>query len=791
MDLKNIHQDSIGFKVHRDFEILRINIVDENIIQVIASRIDNVQNIRSLSVIYNPMPTNCWKLEYGNNEIVLKTSNIQMVLSLPDYQISFKTKENNILLRENDSASRIINETKVMNEKTFEIKQSFKFKEGEALYGLGQHQDTDLKINYRSQEVDLYQDNVRIAVPVLISSEGYGILWDNYSLSKFKDSDEGSYFWSEIADNINYYFIYGPEIDDIIKEIRKLTGKCPMMPKYAFGFVQSKERYKDQQEIIGIVEEYRKRNIPIDLIVQDWRYWGSLLSWGQKSFISRRYPEPKKMCDDIHSMHAKIMISIWPNMSIITKDYREMKKAGFLYKNHFVRIYDSFNPDARNLYWKQTNEGLFKYGIDAWWCDSTEPIEFVYIIGKPNKQKIKKAQVKVLKRGMQPCIGTAARYLNAYSLGQSQNIYEHQRNCSDKRVLNLTRSGFTGQHRYSTFVWSGDISSRWDVLAAQIPACLNYCITGSPYWTVDIGGFFPGSIPILFNAKGDFPKGIHDLGFQELYTRWFQFGSFLPMFRSHGTGTPREVWRFGEPGSIFYDVLVKFINLRYRLLPYIYSLAWKITNEDYTMVRSLVFDFRHDPNVYNISDQYMFGAYIMVCPVLKPMYYIKNSKPINNEPKSRGVYLPKDASWFDFWTGKRYEGGQTIIAEAPLDIIPLFIKAGAILPLGPKKQYSGEPEDPIELRIYPDSDGSFIIYEDENDTYNYEQNQYSVIPLRWENKEKVLTIGKRSGSFKGMMEKRTFNITIISENKSNGLEPNQFFDKSVEYNGSEIKIRFN
>ncbi|HEY8499048.1 MAG TPA: TIM-barrel domain-containing protein, partial [Clostridia bacterium] len=582
-------------------------------------------------------------------------------------------------------------------------------------------------------------------------------------------------------DELDYYFIYGPEFDEIIGGYRTLTGKAPMLPLWAFGYIQSKERYKTQQELIDVVSEYRKRKIPLDGIVLDWMSLPGDL-WGQKSFDPERFPNPKEMMDILHSMDARLMVSIWPIMRKGGNNHAEMFEKGYLLGNQAT--YDAFNEKARQLYWKQAYEGIFSHGTDAWWCDCTEPFEAdwngEYRL-EPERRLI--VNTDQAKRYLDP------QYINAYSLQHSKGIYEGQRNtASEKRVVNLTRSAYAGQQRYAAITWSGDISANWDTLKKQIPGGLNFCAAGLPYWTVDIGAFFVKKGEQWF-WNGDYENGCEDLGYRELYVRWFQYGAFLPMFRSHGADTPREVWRFGEPGSMFYDTLVKFDHLRYRLLPYIYSIAAWVTLSDYTIMRALPFDFRNDKNTYNIDDQYMFGPSIMVCPVTKPMYYSKGSVPVEGAEKSRTVYLPGGCDWYDFWTGEHYKGGQTIKAAAPLEIMPLFIRSGSVIPLGPFVQYSSEkPGAAIELRVYGEAKGDFMLYEDEGDGYAYEENKYAATLISWDGKENRIFIGSRSGSFKGMPESREFRIVKAADNHGTGIEETARFDAVVRYDGEPVTV---
>jgi alpha-D-xyloside xylohydrolase len=608
----------------------------------------------------------------------------------------------------------------------------------------------------RGQHQYLYQQNMKVVVPVLLSTRGYGILLDSYSLMTFHDDAFGSYLWTDVADELDYYFIYGPEFDDIVRSIRQLTGKVTMLPRWAFGYLQSKERYITQFELIDVVKEYRKRGIPLDCIVQDWKSWTSDL-WGQKTLDPERFPDPHGMMAELHKLNARLMISIWPIMNPGGNNWREMRDAGYLLGNQAT--YNAFQDEARELYWKQAYEGLFAYGMDAWWCDCTEPFQADWMGAvKPEPEERLRINTGEAKKYLDP------QFINAYSLLHSKGIYEGQRKSgSDKRVVNLTRSAYMGQQCYGTITWSGDVSATWDTLHKQIADGLNFCATGLPYWTTDIGAFFIKNDPALWFWNGDYNLGVADLGYRELYVRWFQYAAFLPMLRAHGTDTPREIWRFGEPGEMFYEALVKVLRLRYRLIPYIYSLAGMVTHEDYTMMRALPFDFRHDPHTYDINDQYLFGPALLVNPVTQPMYYAAESTQLNGVSKTRTVYLPQGADWYDFWTGQCYSGGQTISAAAPLDTIPLYVQAGSIIPLGPDIQHTDEGLDaPIDLYIYAGQDGQFTLYEDEADNYNYEQGLFATIPMQWNDHLQQLTLGSRSGSYPGMPASREFRLNIIS-----------------------------
>ncbi len=744
-----------------------------------------------------------WDIKDSDDSLSILTSDINLIVDKKTCSFKYYDKNGELLTKEPDNGGKSLvsvdvekyvfdnsaeiesglsvdglraeagSYKKVIDRKAYHTKLEFEWAENEAIYGLGSHEEGIM--NLRGHYQYLYQQNMKAVVPVIISTKGYGVLVNTCSLMTFHDDVYGSYIWTDIDDEMDYYFIHGPEFDEIIKEYRFLTGKAPMFPKWMFGYAQSKERYETQEELIEVVKEYRNRKIPLDLIVLDWRSWPGAL-WGQKSFDPTRFPDPEKMMNDLHDMGAHLMISIWPIMSEGGENHREMSQQDLLLGNQST--YNSFLPKARQLYWKQANEGLFSKGIDAWWCDCTEPFEADWTGEvKPEPEERLIMNTNQAKKYIDP------EYINAYSLLHSKGIYEGQRKTTNKkRVVNLTRSSYAGQQRYATITWTGDISAKWEVLKNQIPAGLNFCCTGAPYWTCDIGAFFVANKEQWF-WSGDYNDGCKNYGYKELYLRWFQYGAFLPMFRSHGTDTPREVWQFGEPGDIFYDTLKKFIELRYRLLPYIYSVSAMVTHFDYTMMRALPFDFRQDVNTYNIDDQYMFGPAFMVNPVVNPMYYDSDSNKLENTEKSRSVYLPQGCQWYDFWTGEKYDGGQTIKADAPLEIMPLFVRSGSIIPMGPVVEYSTQATDTdIELRIYTGADGEFILYEDEEDNYNYEKGECAFIRLNWNDADKELTIEKREGSFEGMAKEKTFNIVIVNSDNIN--QPHK-----VTYTGEKMTVK--
>ncbi|MFC0470161.1 TIM-barrel domain-containing protein [Halalkalibacter kiskunsagensis] len=675
--------------------------------------------------------------------------------------------------------AKAIPSKQVVDRTAYHTKLEFEWSDDEALYGLGSHEEGIL--NLRGTHQYLYQQNMKAVVPVLVSTKGYGVVVDSYSLMKFHDDMYGSYIWTDVDSEMDYYFVYGPNFDQIVSSYRHLTGKATLLPKWAFGYVQSKERYKSQEELVSIIKEYRKRQVPLDAIVLDWQSWTGNL-WGQKSFDPERFPNPTQMMHNIHDLNAKLMVSIWPIMNNDGPNHVEMKQKGYLLGNQAT--YDAFREEARNLYWKQANEGLFSHSIDAWWCDCTEPFEADWTGKvKPEPEERLRINTEESKKYLDP------GFINAYSLLHSKGIYEGQRQTTEtKRVVNLTRSTYAGQQKYGTIAWSGDITANWETMRKQIADGLNFCVTGVPYWTLDIGGFFVSKKDQWF-WNGDYQDGCEDLGYRELYVRWLQYGTFLPMFRSHGTDTPREVWRFGEPGTMFYDTIVKFIKLRYRLLPYIYSIAGWVTHQDYTMMRTLAFDFRNDLKTHNSKDQFMFGPAFLVNPVTEAMYYSNKSVEIEGASKKRMVYLPFGTDWYDFWTNERISGGQQMEAAADLETMPLYVRSGSIVPFGPDIQYSTEEStDPLELKVYKGEDGSFTLYEDEGDNYNYEKGEFSTILIRWEDEENRLVIEKRQGSFHGMKSTKELVITLI-----NGREDrisSSYNQRKVIYNGEQMIIQF-
>ncbi len=644
-----------------------------------------------------------------------------------------------------DGVKRIIKSaTTVFDKDLYQTKLHFNFADDEQIFGLGQHEEGVLDMRGTTQY--LHQANLKIAIPVMLSTAGYGLLFATGSTAIFEDTQYGSYFYTEADEEMDFYFMAGKKFDEIVSSYRFMTGKAVMLPRWAFGFMQSQERYETQQEILEITQGYRDRKIGIDSIVLDWRSWVGE-QWGQKTFDPERFPDPAQMIKDLHANDTHFMISVWPNMREMTDNYREFLEAKLLLPAN--NMYDPFKPKARDLYWKQANEGLFSKGVDAWWCDSCEPVapEWRGPI-KPTPAKMYETFLSVATKYMQD------QYCNAYGIKHSQTIYDGQRSVTDKkRVTNLTRNSYTGGQRHGAILWSGDTAATWETLKNQIVAGLNFCATGLPYWTLDIGAFFVVDGDKWFRT-GDYNAGLADYGYRELFVRWFQYGAFLPVFRSHGTDIRREMWLFDDENNHdFYNALVKANQLRYTLIPYIYSLAAKVYFDDYTIMRLLAFDFAHDRKATKIKDQYMFGD-IMVCPITTPMYYGAQSTVLVDVEKSREVYLPAGQAWFDYYTGQKYEGGQTIKAEAKLDTMPLYVKAGSILVKTQPLQSTAEVvKAQLEIHVYQGQDASFNLYEDEGDGYGYEKGEYTSTSITWSQKAEKLEISANAERFTIVMHK--------------------------------------
>lgn len=903
---------------------VKLEVITDNIIRVMAAPGKEMTPTQSLVTVYSKRPGLSWDVIPSKDSLTLKTKKLTAIVDLKTGAVTFRDQTGKKILAEKQPLGRQFQPAVFDGKRHYTLTQAFQTTPSDAWYGLGQHQDGI--INYRGQQVTFFQNNTEVAVPFLISNKNYGILWDNYSLTRAGDvrplhpladlqllskkgiagwltasyandkrkpqeiiteraeaainmeflgdsknqlpgeftpatgvvtwegslasylsgmhqfrftfggslkvwldgklvldhwrkawnpapalipfhfkkgekvpvriewipeggesylslkwqepltqAEQNSFgFCSEAGQQIDYYFIYGNNMDEVIAGYRELTGKAPIVPKWALGFWQSRERYKTQDEILNTVDEFRKRKIPIDNIVLDWSYWKEA-GWGSQDFDETRFPSPDSMIGVLHKKYnTQIMISVWPKFYEGIPTYNEFDKNGWLYKRNIAdrqrdwigkgyvsTFYDAFNANARKGFWDLINKKIYSKGIDAWWMDASEPDILSNV--DPGKRKSQMTPT---------ALGSAAEYLNAYPLQNAKGIYEGQRSTDpNRRVFLLTRSGFAGSQRYAAAIWSGDIGSTWRDMKNQIAAGLNFSMSGLPYWTMDIGGFV---VPEKFER----PDADNLEEWRELNTRWYQFGAFVPLFRSHGQFPYREIFNIAPEAHPAYQSFLYYDKLRYRLMPYIYSLAGAAYHDDYTIMRGLAMDFPADTAVLNIGDQYMFGSSLLVNPV----YEYKQ--------RHRSLYLPKCAGWYDLYSGKWYAGGQTITAEASYERMPLFVKAGSIIPFGPELQYTAEKTaDTITLNIYTGADASFNLYEDEGTNYNYEKGAFSIIPVKYNEATKTVTIGDRKGSFNGMLQKKTFRINFITPGGAKSLDFGSKCDKSASYKGKEITIK--
>jgi alpha-D-xyloside xylohydrolase len=903
--------DGMIFPINDTF--LKVQVYADNVVRIAYAK--DPAFFHRESVVTEPkriVKTN-WSLKTENGEAVLSTARLQVHVNLANGAVSFFDASGKPILAER-ADGRTITPAEVQGVPTFHVRQEWEPNADESLYGLGQRQIGILDI--KGYDLDLWQHNTHVVVPLLVSSRGYGVLWDNVSYTRFGDLREfepippdclsdvsnqlgglttgtftpdnpdqlgnvhstnqivigsrsrgtstargwtrwegelvaptngdyqlktysngrikvwldgkvvidhwrqgwltendqikvqleaGHYYpiriesggdqrstleltwktpdpnentslWSDVGDGVDYYFIYGPALDQVVAGFRSLTGQAPMMPEWAFGLWQSRQRYETAQQSLDVVEEYRRRAIPFDDIVQDWQYW-TPNTWGSHQFDPKRFPDPVGWLKELHALHAHVMISVWGKFYTGTSNFDAMQKAGFLYQPNLKEgisdwigypytFYDAFNPNARQLFWSQINTALFSKGIDAWWMDASEPDL------TPSPPTLEGQLTHMNPTAM----GPASQVLNGYPLMNSMAVYEGQRSAKpNQRVFILTRSGFAGSQRYAAATWSGDVTATWTALRKQIPAGLGFCLSGIPYWTSDSGGY---TMESRFSAANPKPADFQE--WCELNARWFEFATFCPLTRLHGELKPREPWTFGGDSGPAYQTIVKFDRLRYRLLPYIYSVAGEVTLDAGTMMRPLVMDFRNDVKARDITDEYLFGPAFLVAPVT------------TYEARTRPVYLPSTTGgWYDFWSGQWLAGAQTIDAPAPYDAIPIYMRAGSIIPTGPEIQYTGEkPADPITLHVYAGADGGFTLYEDDGLTYNYEHGAFTRIPILWDDAKRTLSIGEREGSFKGMLKQRTFKVVLITQDKPAGFLSAPTPEHLVKYNGRPLQIKF-
>lgn len=753
---------------------IEIQFVSPEIVRVVKAPEGRSFTKKSLSVVKSSESMSV-TTEKKEETVSLKSNAVRVDFNVETGRISFFDKQGKALFTEKDYGAQFTPFNDAGNQ-TFSVRQAFLLDKDEAIYGLGQQQVDDL--NQRNHKHFMRQRALYASVPIIQSTKGYGMFWDNYSPTTYTDNPQEMSFDSEVGECMDYYFMYGGNADGVIAQIRDLTGQAPMYPLWTFGFWQSRERYKSQQETMEVVDKYRELGIPLDGIIQDWQYWGPNSNWNSMNFDNPEFPDPQKMIDHVKKKNAKIMISIWASFGPDTNPYKDLEKINALFNfktwpaDGGVKAYDAYNEKARDIYWKHLNKGLFSKGIDAWWTDSTEPDHL---------------DVQERDFDIPTAMGTYRSVVNAFPLMSNKGVYEHQRAVtSDKRVYLLTRCAFAGQQRYAANTWSGDVMCNWETFRKQIPTGLNFSLSGIPYWNTDIGGFF----------NWPYHGGAENKAYHELYTRWFQYGTFLPMQRSHGSGVKKEIYNLGKKGDWVYDSEEKYINLRYALLPYLYSTGWQVTDNAGSFLRALFMDFNEDKKVHTISNQYMFGKAFLVTPVTRNMYVFSDKEqwkdPYEDFSKTgtQDVYLPKGTKWFDFWTGEVLNGGQMVTKEVPIDIIPLYVRAGSIVPFGPKVQYSTEKKwNNLEIRIYPGADGEFVLYEDENDNYNYEKGVYSTIKFTWDDANRTLNIADREGTFPGMLKSRKFNIVVVDKENGTGSVQSTKFTKSVSYGGKKKSVK--
>jgi alpha-D-xyloside xylohydrolase len=740
---------------------IKIVFYKDDIVRIYKSYLKS-ETKKSLAVIKTPESGISLNYKETSDSVFVSSASLTVAYCIKKGCVRVKKNGSNIV----DETSYYMAPTMDGKNNSYILSQSFRHDSGEAIYGMGQNQNG--KLNQRGINQSMEQNNMHVCIPYYQSSKGYSLYWDNYSPTSFIDGATSSQFRST-GNEIDYYVMGGENSDSVLANMRTLTGRAPMPALWNFGLYQSKERYQSANEVMAVVRTYRSQQVPLDCVVQDWQYWGDNDHWNAMNFLNPTYSNYAAMINTVHSNNAKLMISIWANFGKLTEAYKELNPIGRLIDvstyptNCGVKPYDAYSTTARDIYWKYLYNGLCKKGIDAYWMDSSEPDYYGNLTDNLDY--------------MSENGGTWRSLRNAFPLAHVGGVYTHHRAESaldSKRVCILTRSAFAGQQRYGSNTWSGDITSSWSTLATQIPAACNLSACGIPYWNCDIGGFFVGS----------YSDPLNNDAWKRLYMRWTQFSTFTPMMRFHGTNCAREIYQFGSAGDAngYYDQLLKYIRIRYCMIPYMYSTAWQVTANGETFMKALPLAFDADKTCVakDINDEYMFGKSFLVAPVL------------SDNTTSRQVYLPAGVKWIDFWTGKTYGGGTIITKTAPVNILPLFIPAGTILPWGPDVQYATEKAwDNLEIRIYPGKNGIFTLYEDENDNYNYEKGAYSEIPFTYDDTNKTLTIGHQNGSFPKMLQSRTFNIVVVSETNGIGDRHATSFDASVRYDGQEININLN
>ncbi|MBS5551003.1 MAG: DUF5110 domain-containing protein [Bacteroides sp.] len=804
---QNIKETDSGVKFQTASPILNGEIIfySPSIVRVIKYPSAQMPDKKSYPIIKTPEKINIVYKRNGD-KIQMKTENMLVTLHSSTGKVTYQTLQGNTLLSEKELGTNFTPRKDVTRD-AFTVSQAFALQPEEAIYGLGQRQSGAM--NHRNQQVHLSNGNTNICIPYFTSEKGYGVYWDNPGISQFSDTPYETSFSSQVGECADYYFMYEDGTQDgVIACIRNLTGNAPMFPLWTMGYWQCRERYKSPDELCEVLDKYRELKVPLDGIVQDWQYWGCDSNWNAMKFMNPRYinklddkealrylpngedktakfdkprfKTPEEMIKYVHKNNAHLMISVWASFGPWTDQFKELDKMGALLKfetwppKSGAHPYDPFNKDARDLYWRYLSH-LHNMGIDAWWTDSTEPD---HLNPKDSDFDLMTAD------------GSFRSVHNAFPLATNQGVYNNQRAVSnDKRVFQMTRSGYFGQQHYGALSWSGDVVSSWEVLRNQIPAGLNFTLCGIPYWNTDLGGFF----------GWEYNNDCTNVAYQELHARWFQWGCFMPLMRNHcSSPMMNEIWRFGKEGDWAYDAQKRFIDLRYRLLPYIYSLTGAVTHENGTIMRPLVMDFATDRKAILLDNEYMFGKNILVCPVTQPLYTkkVEGNKgvaTVANIAKASSpvqVYLPKGSKWIDFWTNEMIEGGREISRECPISIMPLYIKAGSILPLGPKVQYTSEKKwNDLDICIYPGANGEFTLYEDEFDNYDYEKGAFTSIRFTWDDANRTLTISDRNGSYPGMLKNRRFNLTVMKPGKQNAETVMIKADKKVSYSGKKMSFK--